>query len=77
MKIAMISNSSSGLYSFRRDLILRLVSDGKDVVALTPLGERVDQLETLTIRIIDTKIDRRGMNPIHDISLLIIIIMMQ
>lgn len=69
MKIAMIINSSSGLYNFRKDLILRMIADGHEVIALTPIEERADQLREMGVRLIDTKIDRRGMNPIHDLSL--------
>ena len=69
MKIAMIANSSSGLYNFRKDLILRLNADGNNVVAITPLENRVDQLKGLNIRLVETKIDRRGLNPFHDLSL--------
>jgi glycosyltransferase involved in cell wall biosynthesis len=69
MKIAMIANSSSGLYNFRKDLILRMNADGNTVVAITPLENRVDQLKGLNIRLVETKIDRRGLNPFHDLSL--------
>ena len=69
MKIAMIINSSSGLYNFRKDLILRMIADGHEVIALTPLEGRTDQLEELGVRLISTEMDRRGLNPLHDISL--------
>lgn len=69
MKIALIANSSNGLYNFRKDLILRMIADGHDVIALTPLEGRVGQLEELGVRLINTEIDRRGLNPLHDISL--------
>lgn len=69
MKIAMIINSSSGLFNFRKDLILRMIADGNEVIALTSLEERTDQLIELGVRLIDTKIDRRGLNPLHDFSL--------
>lgn len=69
MKIALIANSSSGIYNFRKDLILRMIADGHEVIALTPLEGRVDQLEVLGVRLINTEIDRRGLNPLHDISL--------
>lgn len=69
MKIAMIINSSSGLYNFRKDLILRMIADGHEVIALTPIKERADQLEALGVRLINTVIDRRGLNPLHDLSL--------
>ena len=69
MKIAMIINSSSGLYNFRKDLILRMIADGHEVIALTPIEERADQLEALGVKLINTVIDRRGLNPLHDLSL--------
>lgn len=69
MKIALIANSSSGLYNFRKDLILRMIADGNEVIGITPLENRVDQLQRLGIRLINTKIDRRGLNPFHDLSL--------
>ena len=69
MKIALAINSSSGLFNFRKDLILQMLADGHDVIALTPIGDRSEQLEALGIRLISTEIDRRGLNPIHDLSL--------
>ena len=69
MKIAMIVNNSNGLYNFRKDLILRMLADGHEVIALTPIEERADQLKEIGVRLISTKIDRRGLNPLHDFSL--------
>lgn len=71
MKIAMIVNSSNGLYNFRKDLIIRMISDGHNVIALTPIEERANQLRELGVKLINTKIDRRGLNPLHDLSLLL------
>lgn len=71
MKIALIANSSSGLYNFRKDLVLRIMSDNNTVIGITPFEKRVEQLRRLGIRLIETKIDRRGLNPFHDLSLLI------
>ncbi|MBR2924109.1 MAG: glycosyltransferase family 4 protein [Clostridia bacterium] len=70
MKIAMIANSSSGLYEFRRELILRLIADGYEVIALTPYDGREEQLKETGIKLINVAVDRRGMNPIHDLFLL-------
>lgn len=69
MKIAMIANSSSGLNNFRRDLILSMVSNSHEVIALTPCEERTEQLKETGIKLIDIPVDRRGMNPVHDLSL--------
>lgn len=70
MKVAMITNSSSGLYEFRRDLILRMIADGDEVIALTPCEGREEQLREIGVRIIDISVDRRGMNPVKDCLLL-------
>lgn len=69
MKIAIVINNSSGLYLFRKELILSLLAEGHDVVAITPLEDRVDQLKKTGIKIIDTPIDRRGINPLVDYAL--------
>ncbi len=69
MKIAMIINSSSGLYNFRRDLILRMIGDGHELVALTPMEQRTEQLQALGIRLIHTEMNRRGLNPLDDLQL--------
>lgn len=70
MKIAMVINSSSGLYNFRKDLINYLNKIGHKVIALTPLDKRVDQLKELGIILFSTKIYRRSINPIKDLNLL-------
>ena len=71
MKIALIANSSSGLYNFRRDLILHMIADGHEVIAVTSLDKRMEQIRDLGVRIIETKMERRGLNPCLDLSLFI------
>ena len=66
----MIINSSNGLYNFRRDLIIQLIKDGHEVVAFTPFIGRENQLAKIGVRLVETTIDRRGLNPIKDISLI-------
>ena len=70
MKIAIITNSSSGLYNFRRDLIRGMISNAHEIIALTPCEGRTEQLEEIGIKLIDIAMDRRGMNPVHDLTLL-------
>jgi len=41
-----------------------------EVVASTPFGDKVNELTDLGVRLIDTPMDRRGMNPVKDFSLL-------
>ncbi len=70
-KIVIIGNNSGGLYGFRKELISRLKSDGSEVTALTPFDNFVRELRELGIKLIETPIDRRGMNPVTDFALLL------
>lgn len=70
-KILIIANNSDGLYRFRKDLIMSLIKLNYEVLALTPFDNNIDKLEQIGVHLIETKIDRRGMNPIKDIKLLI------
>ena len=58
-KILVLSNSSGGLYSFRKELIEELIKNGFQVNISTPRGTKVDQLEELGCIFIETPIDRR------------------
>ena len=67
----MIANSASGLYDFRGDLIKKLVSLGNNVYASIPANECIEELESIGCQIIDTSVDRRGINPIKDLNLIL------
>ena len=69
-KIAIIGNNSIGLYKFRGELISKLVETGYEVIALIPFDSNIDDLKSLGIMLFDTPIDRRGLNPVKDLSLL-------
>lgn len=68
-KIVIIGNNSGGMYSFRRELIEALVQQGNSVIGLTPFDNKVDELKNIGIQLIETPINRRGINPIEDFSL--------
>ena len=68
MKILILANNDIGLYKFRKELIEKLLEQHKVFVSL-PDGQFVSDLTKLGCTFIDTKIDRRGMNPINDLSL--------
>ena len=67
-KILILTNSSSGLYSFRRELIAKLL-DNHHVAASTPDRGSIPELETMGCCIMVTDIDRRGINPVKDAGL--------
>lgn len=69
MRIVIIANSSRGLYTFRSELIQELLKNN-EVVALIPDNGKIEQLKELGCKVIDTPIDRRGINPIKDFILI-------
>lgn len=70
-KILIMSNNSGGLYGFRRELIQELIAQGYEVYASTPFDNNIDDLMQLGIHLIETKINRRGINPINDFKLIL------
>ena len=69
-KILILANSSGGLYDFRNELVLRLLKS-YEVVASLPDEVRTRELAEEGCRVIHTAINRRGVNPKEDISLLL------
>lgn len=70
MKIAIIANSSKGLWGFRQDLIQALLQNNT-VIAITPNNGMWDELAHIGCDMINVPVDRRGMNPIKDIDILL------
>lgn len=68
-KIVILANNSGGLYDFRGMLMSELISRGDTVIALTPFDDRIDELKALGIKLIETLINRRGINPTEDFKL--------
>ena len=70
MKILILANYDVGLYQFRRELIGDLVKNHEVILSL-PDGELVRPLEKMGCRFIDTPVDRRGINPMTDLKLML------
>ena len=70
MKILVISNSSSGLYDFRKELLQELSANNELLLAVPEDGRAAQLGELLQCGIRITDIDRRGINPIRDLMLL-------
>lgn len=68
MKTLVITNHSYMLYQFRTELLLRLKSFGEVIISMPFKGHHEDFIN-MGFRCIDTKIDRRGINPVVDFSL--------
>lgn len=69
-KVLILANNDVGLYKFRKDLILELLKS-HDVYISLPDGELVTKLVELGCHFIDTPINRRGLNPVTDMKLLL------
>lgn len=69
MKILVITNHSYMFWQFRRELTARLLEE-HEVVLSTPFVGHEEDLRALGCRLIETKVDRRGINPVKDSRLL-------
>lgn len=67
--VLILANSSGGLYDFRNELLLRLLENNRVVISL-PDFAKVKELEAEGCEIINTPINRRGVNPGEDMKLL-------
>ena len=76
MKILIVCNFTSGLYNFRGMLIKELVKKGYDLHVIIPYTQDENELEfekkveKLHCHLIRVTMERRGMNPIKDLSLM-------
>ncbi|MBP9996393.1 MAG: glycosyltransferase family 4 protein [Lachnospiraceae bacterium] len=69
-KILILSNSSSGLYEFRSELIDDFLEDSKVYISLPDEEVHTKLLQEKGCEIIHTPFERRGMNPVKDIKLM-------
>lgn len=69
MKVLMLSNQARSMAVFWRVLIQAMQARGMDVVCCVP--DTVPELETLGPTIINYPLDRKGINPLHDIQTLL------
>ena len=69
-RILFLANHFITLYSFRKELIKKLVEDGNEVFLSLPESNENQYFIDLGCKIIPTEIDRRGVNPIKDLKLL-------
>lgn len=67
-KVMIITNHSYMLWQFRKELIAELLKKNKVVIS-TPFVGHEDDFEKMGCRMINTELDRRGINPISDSKL--------
>lgn len=56
------------LWHFRRELIAELCKDNQVIISV-PFGDHIDDFKAEGCRMIDTTLDRRGVNPVKDVNL--------
>ena len=68
-KILLLANSSGGLYDFRGEVLAKLLDNSYEVVVSLPDNTKVAEIENLGCRVVNTYINRRGVNPKEDFKL--------
>ena len=69
-KILIIANLDVGLYNFRRELLEALLAVPYEVHIALPEGEFIPKLVEMGCIFHETKLERRGMNPLHELKLI-------
>lgn len=69
-KILILSNHFITLYNFRKELIKKLNDEGHEVYLSMPKSDDNKFFKDMGCNIIETFVDRRGLNPIRDIRLI-------
>lgn len=70
-RILFLANHFITLYSFRREMINAMIRQGHELYLSLPKSDENKYFEDLGCHIIETEIDRRGVNPIKDIRLIL------
>lgn len=69
-RVLFLANHFVTLYSFRKELIRKLLQRGHEVILSLPPSKDNSFFEEMGCTIVETKIDRRGVNPFKDIFLI-------
>jgi glycosyltransferase involved in cell wall biosynthesis len=70
-KILILSNHFITLYNFRKELIMKLVEVENEVFISMPKAEENSFFINMGCKIIETPVDRRGVNPVRDFGLIV------
>ena len=72
-KILILANASQGLFNFRKELLDKLIKEGNELYISIPNdnNEIIQKLKDIGCTIIETNLDRRGVNPIKDFILIL------
>lgn len=70
MKILILGCASASVYSLRKEIIKKLMDEGHTTLVSVPREMHYDDLEKISSKVIETKLDRRGTNVFHDLKLI-------
>ena len=71
MKILILAHHAEGLYLPRRELMMQLKAAGHIVIASIPQGKFYEKVAAIVDEVVETPVQRRGMNPIKDFRLIL------
>lgn len=71
MNILIFANYDEGLYLFRKELLMELRKQNHKVIVSVPRGIYSDDILKIVDEMIPTTIDRRGINPVKDLMLIL------
>lgn len=69
-KVLLISNNGMGFYNFKRELVEKLVSHNYETHFAVPYYEKLEELIDFGAYYHEISINRRGINPVKDLSLI-------
>lgn len=69
--ILILTNSVNGLYSFRKELVEKLIKCNYYIIISSPYDTKTSFFDKIGCKTIVSKLNRRGTNPISDLILLI------
>ena len=69
MTILILANYANGLYLFRKELLESFKNAGHKVLVSVPFDENVHKLTDMNVELVDTHLERHGMNPLKDLKL--------
>lgn len=68
--VAIISNDHVWTYNLRREIIQALLDNDYRVAVIVGYGDKIENLKEMGCEFVDVPVDRHGMNPFHELSLI-------
>ena len=70
-KILILANSDIGLHNFRKEILQGFIDENYEVHISLPNGPHIKKLVNLGCKFHETPVDRRGINPLVDLKLIV------